>query len=751
MIRFFEKSLLKKLAIYYSSLSFLILVLVAGSAYILARSSLKQSMINQLGLAVSIKENEINQWFLLQLEDAFLLAQLPEIIDRIDVFFNSKSDPSLSQDIIHEQIKDILIKVTDIKSNIKIASIVSNQGIVLISTNSFLEKTYQPLGDLTTYVTNREDPINPIFYNSVLTQNKAITFVTPIYRDNQKLAYISIELDLGEVDKVLHNSKDYNQDNQIYLISRIGGKNTFVNSLNLGDENQDRPIRSLAIDSVLEGQNGTGLYINHEDVPVLGFYRWLEDKNMGLIAEISQKQAFDLAENLARQILMIGCLFLVIILTMIYIISRRLVKPIAEISEAAIRISQGNLNFNIPVLSKDEIGTLAMSFNVMTQKLNQSFQELELINEQLKVNIDQLKTANEIAEKANQVKSEFISQMSHELRTPLNSILGFSQILREERDFSDKQNHLIEGIYSGGYKLLELINNVISICNEEEKDTSTYLSVVAINDIIHELVGKFDSQLSFQNVSLICTVDSEVPAWIQIEAYPLQTILRYLLDNAAKFTSEGEIAIQVTLLDCERVDRLSHNIPDYLNFNPNTINWITWKIKDTGCGIKPEELDHLFEPFSRHVKPGDFQEGMGLGLPICQKLVKQMGGQIQLESQVDIGTTATVILPFQKLEESAEMQLNTEEEKQEQQPSNHFIRSSVDSWEKLREFMQSISVAWLEKMYKACCEADDQKVLELLDELPESQVEIKDQIGELAHNYRLDKILDLIEPLLLKD
>lgn len=752
MIRLLEKSLLKKLAVYYSSLSFLILVLVAGSAYVLARSSLKQSMINQLGLAVSIKENEINQWFLLQLEDVFLLAQFPEIIDQIDRLLSSKLDPSLSEDIIHEEIKDILIEITDIKSNIKIVSIVSNQGIVLISTNPLLEKTYQPLGHLTTYVTNREDPINPIFYNSIITQNKAITFVTPIYnRDNRKIAYISIELDLSEVDKVLHNNKDYSQDNNIYLIGRISGKNTFVNSLNLDNENENLPIQSIAIDSVLEGQNGAGLYINHENIPVLGLYRWLEDKNMGLVAEIPQKQAFNLAEKLARQILMIGCLFLVIILTMIYIVSRKLVQPITAISEAAIKISQGNLNFHVPVLSKDEIGTLAMSFNVMTQKLNQSFQELELINEQLKIKIDQLNKANQVAEKANKVKSEFISQMSHELRTPLNSILGFSQILDEDREIPDNKNYLIQGIFSGGYKLLELINNVISLCNEDDSTKYVSLSIVSIHNIIDDLVMQFDSQLSFQDFSLTCKVDKEVPASIKIDADPLKIILKYLFDNAVKFTSKGEIIINVTLLDQEGVDKRSEQIPDAWSVDQDKVHWITWKIQDTGCGIQPEELENLFEPFSRHVKTGDFQEGMGLGLPICKKLVKQMGGEIKLESEVDIGTTATVILPFQKLDESVEMQLNTGGQKLEEQESIHLVSSSMDSWENLKEFMQSISVPWLEKMYQACCEADDQKVMELLDELPESEAEIKDEIGQLAQNYRLDKILDLIEPLVIKD
>jgi hypothetical protein len=150
------------------------------------------------------------------------------------------------------------------------------------------------------------------------------------------------------------------------------------------------------------------------------------------------------------------------------------------------------------------------------------------------------------------------------------------------------------------------------------------------------------------------------------------------------------------------------------------------------------------------VKTGGFQEGMGLGLPLCKKLVDQMGGEIQLESQVGIGTKVSIILPCPKLDAQVELHLSQTRLSNTEPQSVGAISGSIESWHTLRTSVESLSEVWLEKMHQACCEADDQKVMELLDELPESEL-AKQGMNELAQNYRLDKILELVEPLVLKN
>jgi signal transduction histidine kinase len=226
-----------------------------------------------------------------------------------------------------------------------------------------------------------------------------------------------------------------------------------------------------------------------------------------------------------------------------------------------------------------------MSFNIMTEKLNHSFHELELMNQELQIKIDQLKTANQIAEKANQVKSEFISQMSHELRTPLNSILGFSQILDEDHEISDGKKHFVQGILASGYKLLELINNVISLCNQEQKEESLALSVVAVDDVLHEVIDHFRGRLKSLNLSLTYHLEPRVPQYVQTDVYCLKKILKNLVDNAVKFTPKGQITIKVNLLSDDNIDRLSAKMPSYLTFNSTPVDWFQWEIQDTGCGI----------------------------------------------------------------------------------------------------------------------------------------------------------------------
>ncbi len=740
MRQFLKKGLMRKLALYYSTLSFAIIILVAGTAYILAKSSLQQSMIDRLKLAVSFKEHDIQQWFTLQRQDILLLSQLPDIQLRVETLLQDE----LSDQSVILSLKKILFNITKTKANIKIISIVSNQGIVLVSTHHLLEKTYQPLGHLTTYITDFDSPIRPILYNSVITHHKSITFLTPIYnQQQQRMAYLSIELDLEEINKTIQNSWEGEQELQSYLIGQIGTRKAFINSHELSDEHQEMEPSSQAIELALQGKDGSGLYINHQGVAVLGLYQWLEDKNMALIAEISQEKAFSLAQKLAQNILIIGCLFLVIVLTVIYVVSHQIVKPVLQVSQAAIKISQGDFNCRVPVISQDEMGCLAVTFNSMVEQLNQSFHQLELTNEELQLKIIEIQRANEIAEAANRVKSEFIAQMSHELKTPLNSILGFSQVLWEDPLIPELQKSFVQNISTSGQKLLELINDVIDISQNTSQPETNCLSSIDLIEFSERLISDFKSSLRRKSLQLSYQIDPHIPRIVQIDAELLRRIGSYLLDNAIKFTEKGEILLKITRAEKYLEQRSIESSLVYRDSNCAQKDWLKLEIKDTGCGIAPAELTDIFEPFSRPIKQSGFQPGMGLGLPLCQKLVRRMEGEIMVESEVGVGTTVKVIIPFQQSAANGELTYCGSDKLEDSVPG-------LMSLEDLRQEMAQLPRLWVKSLYQLSCQADDEQVIRLLDDLPQGYQTVKETIADLAKNYHLDTILEVIEPLVME-
>ena len=737
MIGFFKTSLLRKLAICYSAVSLAIVVLVAGTAYTLARSSLKQSLIDRLQLASSLTQHEVDQWFTLQRQDALLLSKLPDIKFKTEQLLELNDD----RDRVYLNLKEILFEIAQVKSNIKIMSIVNNQGIVLVSTDTLLEKTYQPLGHLTTYVTDLKSPINPIFYNSVITNRKAITFVTPMYGSgDRKIGYISIELDLAEIDRFIQKPNRTNESVHTYLIGRIGSENEFINSTSIHNKVNDLQLNSLAIDLALQGENGSALYINHSNIPVLGLYQWLEDKNMALIAEISQKEGFYLAEQLARNILIIGLVFLGIVLTLIYFVSKQIVKPVLEVSEAARRIAKGDLHWRVPVLGEDEMGKLAITFNVMVDKLNRSFHELEVTNQQLEIKIRDSQIAN-------RVKSDFISQMSHELRTPLNCILGFSQVLYEDTKMSDKHKSAIQSISKSGTELLFLINDVIDLSKMGEETQARVLTTIDIVDFLETLQSAIVPMLRQKGLQFRYEVDNSIPINLQIDREFLSRILRHLLDNSIKFTEKGGIAITCFRAD-RKADDLSSLPPSAESLNSETsdgdnLAWLTITVEDTGCGIEASEFPSLFQPFTRQAQSKGFQSGMGLGLPICQNLVQRMGGKISVESQVNLGTTITVTIPFQPIYQPLGLLGRDPEQTPDLSSSSTYSMVSVET---IQQELYELPKSWVNSLYDACCQADDEQVVELLEDLTDRHRDISRTFSELAMNYRLDKILEILEP-----
>ncbi|MCC2638669.1 MAG: hybrid sensor histidine kinase/response regulator [Moraxellaceae bacterium] len=230
----------------------------------------------------------------------------------------------------------------------------------------------------------------------------------------------------------------------------------------------------------------------------------------------------------------------------------------------------------------------------------------------------ELESAKLLAEKANLAKSDFLSNMSHELRTPLSAILGFAQLMESGNPKpTPTQKRSIEQILKAGWYLLELINEILDLALIESGKLSLSIEPMALADVMHECQTMVEPQAQQRGISVTFPL-LETPYFLNADRTRVKQILINLLSNAIKYNrADGSVVVACDL-----------SAPGRLRIG----------VKDTGQGLTPEEISQLFQPFNRLGQEANAEQGTGIGLVVCKRLVELMGGSIGVESTVDQGS-----------------------------------------------------------------------------------------------------------------
>jgi len=246
---------------------------------------------------------------------------------------------------------------------------------------------------------------------------------------------------------------------------------------------------------------------------------------------------------------------------------------------------------------------------------------------------DETRQTAERLREVDQFKSEFLANMSHGLRTPLNSIIGYTEIMLMGLDSELDPETLedVQAIYDNGQHLLRIINDVLDLAKIEAGHMELSMEEVDIAPLLDEARTSNAGLLVNKPVEMTVEVEEDIPA-IEADRVRLSQILNNLVSNAAKFTEEGDITLRA--------------------FREN--GWVCIEVEDTGIGISEDHLEEVFERF-RQVDGSSRRraEGTGLGLAITRHLVQMHGGQLDVSSQVDQGSTFTVRLPIPSQETEA--------------------------------------------------------------------------------------------------
>ncbi|BAP56825.1 signal transduction histidine kinase [Thioploca ingrica] len=240
---------------------------------------------------------------------------------------------------------------------------------------------------------------------------------------------------------------------------------------------------------------------------------------------------------------------------------------------------------------------------------------------------EELIHAREKAEAANRAKSSFLANMSHELRTPLNGILGYTQILLRNPTLDEERRQQIYVIQRSGEHLLTLINDVLDLSKIEAGRLELQVQEMFPQAFFNDMVSLFQMRARQKGIEFEyeCRPATQgLPEIIQADEKRLRQVVLNLLSNAIKFTERGKVILRTLYHD----------------------NMLTVEVQDTGCGIETKDLEIIFEPF-RQVGNQQYQEGTGLGLPICRKLIKIMGGELQVTSIPSQGSQFDFSIPLQ--------------------------------------------------------------------------------------------------------
>ncbi len=480
--------------------------------------------------------------------------------------------------------------------------------------------------------------IKDIYYSEA-TKKNSFVISAPILDDKAKelLGVVVARFGLACLNRITTDGTGLGKTGEIYLVNKYGymitpsrfRKDTFLTQ-KVDTKNTGQFFEDLNIFGIEPHSEKHLMFKDYRGVKVLGGHGHVRQMQWCLCAEIDAREALALLATMKLIFIIIFCAVPVIIWTVGTLVSRFITAPIHKLHRGTEKIGQGNLDCNLGTDAKDEIGQLSRAFDQMTtdlRKTTTSVDNLNAVNQQLRIREQQLKEAKETAELATATKSEFLAKMSQEIRTPMNSIIGFGDMLADE-DLNDEQREYVKMIRDSAQHLMMLINDILDFSKIEAGKLDIEMITCSLGQILNSIESMMASKAADKGIEFKIVEDNGLPAQIHTDPTRLNQCLINLVNNAIKFTEQGHVYLKVSL--------------EPVNDKP----FIRFDVEDTGIGIPADKQETIFRSFSQADRSTTRKYGgTGLGLTITKQLTELLGGSLSLTSRQGKGTVFSLMIP----------------------------------------------------------------------------------------------------------
>lgn len=442
----------------------------------------------------------------------------------------------------------------------------------------------------------------PIWMEPYFNRNlgvEMISYIMPFYYGDYTVGIIGMDIDIDHINSIVSDISVYktgkafimeNDGDIIYHPDYPIGA-SFVN-LPKSDREYFSALKDMPFDRAVlypdrKGTEQKFVLKKLRNGMIMGIYVPVDEIN------IPQR-------TLIFRLVMLAAVILVLSVIVCILWIRTVIRPLKKMTGVAGELANGNFDAKMPGCGDDEVGMLSKSLESMSN----------FMQKQIK-----------LADSANKAKSEFLANMSHEIRTPINTILGMNEmILREAKDESILDYS--SNIETAGKTLLSLINSILDFSKIEDGKMELIPAEYDTVSLIKSLINSVSERAKAKGLEFRINVDEKIPTTLLGDDIRVRQVVTNLLTNAVKYTREGYISLSV------RASNISVKTVD-LNI----------EVKDSGVGIRQDDLGHLFDVFSRiDEKDNRNIEGTGLGMAIVVRLLHMMGSELNVSSTYGVGS-----------------------------------------------------------------------------------------------------------------
>ena len=610
MIRPWRRSMVARLVSGFLVLMLVAVVLLGAVAFFQAKHALEKSVVDRLEVSATLKKHALIEWLGEQRAEFGLLADL-QTLRSLSRELLRPDEPDPRNAAAFHQLDDLLTALVEKKNGWQELFLLSEKGEVLISTAKEYEGEYRVLERF--FVEGKKGPYIEKLYPSPITFKPTITLSTPL-----DPGVFAIHLDLEGPHEVIVERSGLGEESASYLVDRF---RIPVHFEGFGGERFRNSLFSYGIDQALAMHEGDALYEDFKGTPVIGVYRWIEAMEVALLVEIPQKVAYAPARRILWLFVVIGAVVAALLGGATFLLAREVAAPVLQLTDAAVRVGRGDLKARVPVVTRDEVGILARSFNRMTETLEAEVAERVSAQEQREAVITELEERNAELER-------FTYTVSHDLKSPLVTIRGFLGMLVKdiEAGAHDRIADDVEHIRSATETMRRLLEELLELSRVGRQVNPP--EDIKLDELVEQALASSAGLISQREVEIRTAPGL---GYVCGDRLRLMEVFQNLIDNAVNFMGD-QPRPYIEIGAC----------PDD-GCSTDGRAMLLCHVRDNGIGIEPRFHDRVFGLFER-LDPSI--EGTGIGLALVKRIVELHGGEIRVESAgLGKGTTFYFTLP----------------------------------------------------------------------------------------------------------